>query len=235
MAMMGQALLVTVLLCLVFNSIPEEGEALKLMARKTEIRNLLFLLGVSCFWLGANNAAKEVVKERSIYQRERDFNLVPEAFWASKVIVLAVIGAVQATLLTLTVSLFCGLPGNVFANWCVGIILSFLGTNLGLAISANSRSEELAVALVPAAIIPQIILAGVVAKLSSLPLLIAKVSISSLWGQKLFEKIIPEADRIPDDFQPEFLVCLAVLFMHCCVYMALAWFGLRFAKHHHSN
>ena len=37
--------------------------------------NLMFLLAVSSFWFGCNNAAKEIVKERTIYTRERDFNL----------------------------------------------------------------------------------------------------------------------------------------------------------------
>jgi hypothetical protein len=37
--------------------------------------NLLFLLAVTSFWFGCNNAAKEVVKERAIYTRERGFNI----------------------------------------------------------------------------------------------------------------------------------------------------------------
>ena len=39
----------------------------------------MFLLAVSSFWFGCNNAAKEIVKERTIYTRERDFNLLARA------------------------------------------------------------------------------------------------------------------------------------------------------------
>ena len=56
--------------------------------------NLLLLLAVSCFWFGCNTAAKELVKERVIFLRERDFNLRVSAYFASKFLVLAVIGVV---------------------------------------------------------------------------------------------------------------------------------------------
>ncbi len=250
-AIFGQALLVTILLCLVFNSIPEAVETVSTPTgataaatppesdlpnlllpspRQLEIKNLLFLLGISCFWLGANNAAKEVIKERKIYQRERDFNLVPESFWASKIIVLTMIGTLQTVLLASIVILVCGLPGNYFAITGSCLLLSFLGTNLGLAISAMSKSEELAVAMVPVAIIPQIILAGVVAELSAVPMVLAKLFLTAFWGQKLLEAALPEADRIPADFEPNMLVCLAVLTIHLFVYLAATWGGIRFMR-----
>ena len=158
----------------------------------------MFLIGISCFWLGANNSAKEIVKERKIFERERSFNLVPEAFWASKIFVLSWIGFLQSALLTLTVVLVCGLPGNLFAYIGISLLLSMLGTSLGLAISANSKSEELSVALVPAAIIPQIILAGVVANLNGVSEFLANVFTTSYWGQQLYENFVPAADQIPD-------------------------------------
>ena len=230
LAMFGQAVLVTVLLCLVFDSIPASDVTEELMRRKTEIRNLLFLISVSCFWLGANNAAKEIVRERQIYERERNFNLVPEAFWASKVIVLSIIGFLQASFLTATVVLWCGLPGNCWALVAASVCLSFLGTQLGLAISANSKSEALAVALIPAVVIPQIVLAGVVASLSGFALLLAKWLTTSFWGQRLFENLMPEADRIPADFEPETVACLSVLAAQLIAYSLATWLGLRFIR-----
>lgn len=229
-AMMGQAVLVTILPCIVFNSIPEAADTLEALTRKTEIRNLLFLTGISCFWLGANNSAKEIVKERRIYQRERDFNLVPEAYWASKIIVLGTIGILQASFLTISVSVLCALPGNITAIWATGLLLSFVGTNLGLAVSSCSRTEELAATLIPAVIIPQIILAGVVASLDSISLFFAKFFTTSFWGQKLSELAIPETDRLLADFEPTWKLCVLVLVMHCLVFLLTTWLGLRFRK-----
>ena len=61
--------------------------------RRAQTVNLLFLLAVSCFWFGCNTAAKELVKERVIFLRERDFNLRVGSYFASKFLVLALIGA----------------------------------------------------------------------------------------------------------------------------------------------
>ena len=231
LAIFGQALLVTCLLCLVFGNIESASEQpAENLTRATQLRNLLFLIGVSCFWLGANNSAKEIIKERLIYQREKDFNLNPEAYWISKQAILQLIGVSQAAMLTLAVSLYCGIPGSIPAILGCGILLSIVGTNLGLAISANAKSEELSIALVPVAVIPQIILAGVVAKLDSTALLISQLTTSTLWGQRLFELALPEADRLPSDFSPAAATSLIVLATQCLIFMAVTWTGLRFVR-----
>lgn len=227
-ALVGQTLLVTVLLCLVFSSIPGGEETENLLTRKTEIRNLLFLIGISCFWLGANNCAKEIVKERKIFERERDFNLVPESYWISKISVLSAIGFLQSALLTCVVAAACGLPGDLTTLIGCSLFLSFIGTNLGLAISAISRSEELAVALVPAVIIPQIILAGVVANLNDVSLLLSKVLMTSFWGQKLFENVIPNVDRVTTDYEPASYECLTMMAIQLFVFLTITWIGVRF-------
>ena len=227
-ALFGQAILVTALLCLVFSSIPDSSNPEDLMTRKSEIRNLLFLIGISCFWLGANNSAKEIVKERRIFERERSFNLVSESYWFSKVIVLSWIGFIQSSILTLTVVLCCGLPGNTLAYLACSLLLSLLGTSVGLAISANSKSEELSIALVPTVIIPQIILAGVVARLNDISELLAQGLTTSYWGQQLYENFVPEVDKFAADFQPSVLFCVSVLAGHLTVFLVVSWIGCRF-------
>ena len=230
LALFGQAVLVTILLCLVFSSIPDSSTPENLLTRKNEIRNLLFLIGISCFWLGANNSAKEIVKERQIFERERSFNLVSESYWASKVVVLSLIGVLQASILTLTVAVVCELPGETFSYLGCSLFLSLLGTSVGLAISANSKSEELSIALVPAVIIPQIILAGVVAKLNDVSELLAQGLTTSYWGQQLYENFIPEADKLAADFEPSVLFCVTVLMGHLTVFLLVSWIGCRFMK-----
>ncbi len=69
--------------------------------------NLLLLVSVSCFWFGCNTAAKELVKESRIFLRERDFNLRVAAYFASKMVVLALIAATQATLLFVIIRPWC--------------------------------------------------------------------------------------------------------------------------------
>ncbi|XZE53153.1 FHA domain-containing protein [Planctomycetaceae bacterium SH139] len=231
LAIFGQTLLVTGLLCLVFADItPTSDQPQQNFARGTQLRNLLFLVGISCFWLGANNSAKEIIKERLIYQREKDFNLNPEAYWISKLIVLQLLGISQALMLTSSVFFFCNVPGSLLAILATSCILSIVGTNLGLAISANAKSEELSIALVPVAVIPQIILAGVVANLDSAALAISKLTTSTLWGQRLYELALPEAGRLASDFSPPATTSCIVLGIQGLIFMAATWFGLRFVR-----
>ena len=85
LAMLGQSLLVALLLGLVFGNLDDVSNPLERVQRTI---NLLFLLAVSCFWFGCNTAAKELVKERVIFLRERDFNLRVGGYFASKFLVL---------------------------------------------------------------------------------------------------------------------------------------------------
>ena len=190
LAMLGQSLLVAILLGVVFGDLPgveHPGE------RAVRTANLLFLLNVSCFWLGCNNAAKELVRERPIYRRERDINLRTDSYYASKYLVLLAIGLVQVALLVGIVYPWAGPEGS---PWTQGLILSALmaaGTALGLLISACSPTEEVASALVPVAVIPQIILAGVIAPLTGLGKLLGYGLITCFWGRRALEASLPEA------------------------------------------
>jgi len=191
LALAGQGLLIAVLLGLVFGKLADVANPFE---RVTQTRNVMLLLAVSCFWFGANTAAKELVKERVIFQRERDFNLRVPAYLASKLIVLAAISLMQATILFGIVRLWCGLPGMLAAEWLTLCCLAMTGTSIGLLISGIARSEEMATALVPAVVIPQIILAGVVAPLSGLAKWLAKSLISVHWAQLALERLLPQGD-----------------------------------------
>jgi ABC transport system ATP-binding/permease protein len=143
-----------------------------------------------------------ITGERAIFARERDVNLRADSYYASKLVVLLAIGMVQVTLLFLVVRLVCGPPGNVIGQWAVLSMLVLAGTTLGLLISAVSRTEEVATALVPVAVIPQIILAGVIAPLSGVPEVLAKGLTSAYWGQEGLAALLPEIDRAVLGRQP---------------------------------
>ncbi|MCE9534481.1 MAG: ATP-binding cassette domain-containing protein [Planctomycetes bacterium] len=191
-ALVGQSLLVALLLGLVFGDV---GALENPLVRVQRTINLLFLLNVSSFWLGCNTAAKELVKERIIFARERGFNLRVDSYLASKLAVLLVIGAIQVTLLFAIVRFWCGPPGSVLLQYVVLLALMVAGTVLGLCFSAVAKTEEMASALVPIAVIPQIILAGVIAPLSGVSEFIARAAITCYHGQQGLEAILPEADR----------------------------------------
>ncbi|MCA9216883.1 MAG: ABC transporter permease [Planctomycetales bacterium] len=213
------------LLCVVFGRF--EGTAGIDPARPVRLRNLLFLTGVSCFWLGCNNSVKEIVKERRIYQQERDNSLIPEAYLFSKLFVLFMIGILQTLMLGTVELQSCEMPGSFTGQIAVLLILSTAGTLLGLGISANARSEEFAVALVPIVVIPQIILAGVVTSLDGISNLLAKFAITVFWGQHALENSLPEVDSIETGFAPKSLTCFAVILLHAFAYLLACWRGIR--------
>jgi hypothetical protein len=71
------------------------------------------------------------------------------------------------------------------------LLLSTAGFALGLLISAVSRTEEVVLALVQVAVIPQIALAGVVAPLTGGVELLAKGFAASYWDQLGLERLTP--------------------------------------------
>src|SRR5262249_35872162 len=72
--------------------------------------------------------------------------------------------------------------------------LGVAGTALGLFLSSLARSEEVATALVPIAVIPQIILAGAIVPLTEAAEWLAWALITAYWGQQALERALPSAD-----------------------------------------
>lgn len=168
-----QSVVIGALLPLVFETLPEPDPRELAM---------LFLLGVSAFWFGCNNASKEIVKERLLYLRERDVNLSVPSYVLSKLVVIGVFVALQTGLLFLIVRGLSRVPGDDLPQLGQMLLVSLAGTSLGLLISAGSNTPDQANTLVPIALIPQIVLAGVIVEqLPRIPDAIAHGGITGFW------------------------------------------------------
>ena len=64
---------------------------------------LVFLLMTAAIWLGVTSAAREVVKERGLVEREFDVGIRLDAYILAKALVLFALGVVQVLLLTIVV------------------------------------------------------------------------------------------------------------------------------------
>lgn len=122
----------------------------------------LFLLVASAIWFGCSNAARDIVSERAVYERERMVNLMIRAYTLSKVAVLGVVCAIQCALLLAIAYVPLGLQGSPLAMFGTLWLTSLVGLGMGLTLSALVRSPQAAMALVPIILIPQIILGGVI-------------------------------------------------------------------------
>ncbi len=179
-----QSLVIAALLALVYENF-DQGKAY----------SFLFLLGVTVFWLGCNNASKEIVKERLIYLRERDVNLSVIAYLASKSWVYGVVGALQGLLLFYGVFLFRDIPGDNSIQLWLLVLASVCGTAMGLLISAACSSQDQANTAVPLALVPQIILAGsVIPVLSDIAEWIAKTAITEYWVYNGLKKSLEDVE-----------------------------------------
>ncbi len=224
----GQAVFIGVMLAALFGDLEGSGDAATdLMSR----RNAAFLLLVSVFWLGCNNAAPEIVKERLLFERERAVSVDAGIYYVAKLIVLGLVALSQGFVVFGIVNAWCGLPAlpnpaGVTSQSLTVSGLAILGTLTGLAISALSRSEEVAVRTVPIVLIPQIVLAGVIATLEGLLLWAARAFVSSFWAYKAFTAGIEDYCLVGDD-PPAWLPAMFMLGLQGLALTVLAFVGLR--------
>ena len=157
---------------------------------------LLLLLGLSAIWLGCNAASKEIVGELAIYQREHDVNLSTAAFIGAKYLVSGVFTVLQlAVVYVLAAALAEGIPGDRLEQFLLLTIGAMAGTAIGLLISAVANTRDQATTIVPLALVPQLILAGVlVPKLPDLAEKVAKVVVSGYWLMEAMKSVFIAAD-----------------------------------------
>jgi ABC-type multidrug transport system ATPase subunit/pSer/pThr/pTyr-binding forkhead associated (FHA) protein len=134
------------------------------------ITGIEFLLVVAAIWFGCNNAARDIVGEWSIFQRERMVNLKLPSYVFSKYAVLVGLCIFQCLTLLTIVYFCCGLRGNFVRQAVLLIASSLVGAALGLVISARSSTTETAIALLPVVLLPVIALGGGIRAIYKMPL-----------------------------------------------------------------
>jgi ABC-type multidrug transport system ATPase subunit/ABC-type multidrug transport system permease subunit len=176
--MLIQAPIIAVLICFIFNEISS---------------GVLFMIAISAIWLGTQNAAREIVSEQAIYKRERMFNLDILPYLLSKITVLSSFSIIQSFLFVLILSvgysdnmLDLNDPLRIFV-WMS--FLSIASTFLGLLLSSIVNTTEKAMTIVPLILIPQIMLAGLIAKVSSPLVEVLSYLTLSRWGVEGFNDI----------------------------------------------
>ena len=115
-----QAPIIALLICCVFSNIDMP---------------VLFMIAISAIWLGTQNAAREIVVEQAIYQRERMYNLEILPYIFSKITVLSTFAVIQSLIFVFILSIkYKGAiielhsPENIFLWMCfLSITSSFLG------------------------------------------------------------------------------------------------------------
>jgi ABC transport system ATP-binding/permease protein len=128
-----------------------------------------FVLSLVSVWFGTSLAAREIIRERAVYNRERMVNLGLMPYIGSKLFILGIVVGLQCFLLFIPLKFFdlAGLmkmPGNLagIPQFWVMLLTAGVGIALGLLISALVKTSEMATSLVPLILIPQILFSGLV-------------------------------------------------------------------------
>jgi hypothetical protein len=223
-----QAVFISLLLAAFFGDLTQEDDdALLLVSR----RQAAFLLVVSIFWLGCNNAAPEIAKERTLFDRERAVSLSVASYYCSKLFVLGAIAIVQALVAFTLLSCLSGLPGSRGAQGAIGrttavAVTAILGTMAGLALSAMAKSEQVAIRAVPMLMIPQIVLANVLTPLRGWMESIAPLVTTTYWTFRWFTTGSPEYGS-DEPAAAIWNLTLPALAAHAAVYTVAAVLRLR--------
>jgi ABC transport system ATP-binding/permease protein len=152
---------------------------------------LLLIMAICACLAGMASSVRELVKERSIFARERAAGLSPGAYLASKLLVLGVISILQSTLLVLLGVSWRQLPahgafliGAPLLELILGIaLLAVASMCLGLFVSAIVSTSEKAMPFLVLFTMIQVVLSGYVVPLAgNVGLQQLSVVAPSRWG-----------------------------------------------------
>jgi hypothetical protein len=190
---------------------------------------LLFLLVITAVWLGSIDAAREIVKERSVLERELAGGVRVRSYVVAKALVLFGLATVQTLALAAIVLALRPLhaPPEAYAS-VVGLLVltSWVAVAMGLGISALVRTQDQATSFIPLTLIPQLFFAGAIVGVEKMGAAVAALSKLAFaqWAFAGAGTAIDMEDRIAADppfartngFGPDFFdlglpVALAVL------------------------
>ena len=128
------------------------------------IPTYLFLSLVVAMFLGLTNSADEIIRDRILLQRERNYNRNVAGFILGKMLALGAVSLLQNVIYILignkileVKDMFLTYLGWTFAT-------SLCGVGIGLLISSLVRDAKTALNIIPLVLIPQIILGGALIK-----------------------------------------------------------------------
>ena len=171
--------------------------------------SVLFMMSISAVWFGVSNASKEIVSELPIYERERMFNLNIGNYIASKITILTIIAFFQVLIFVSIIDFAYDSESHQVSLWAywsnVGfmLFLSVSATIFGLLLSAVFSNTEKVMTFVPIALMPQIMLTGIIAPLDNNIKVFLSYFTLGRWGTEGFAQLQDEAAILQDQWVDE--------------------------------
>jgi ABC transport system ATP-binding/permease protein len=207
-------------------------------------QTMLMVLMIMACLAGVVNAVREVVKERSIYIRERAAGLSAGAYLASKVSVLGVIALLQAVVMTGIGVL--GKPLSPSGSFLAGAplaelilavaFLEFASTCLGLLVSTMVSSSDKAMQAIVLVTMIQFVFSGGIISLAGRPGLEQVAAIApARWGMAALASTVNMNVLNPPGSKPDplwnhtasaWLLSMGAMLVLSAVYLLVAWWQL---------
>ena len=162
---------------------------------------LIFLMVTIAVWLGSINAAREIVKERNVLDRELAIGVQVPAYIASKLVVLLALTAVQTALFALIVLALRPLHEARAVEVELVIVLvvsSWIAVLLGLLVSAYAKSEDQATGVIPLLLVPQLLFSGAIVPITQMttPVRLLATLIPARWSFAGAGNVVHMQERI---------------------------------------
>jgi len=181
----AQPIFITGLICMVCRDLPL----------------ILFLLVISALWFGCSSAAQQIVKERTIYRRDRMVNLRLDSYLMSKFLPLAALTSIQCLIMLAIVLLTREHEGSLIVHLSALLLAAWSGVAMGLIISSVAGNADKAMSVVPLTLIPQIILGGVLVALPDMNAATRMLSYGTIsrWSNQAMEIGVLDGKTINQD------------------------------------
>lgn len=124
----------------------------------------LFLTLVVAMFLGLTNSADEIIRDRTMLNRERNHNLRPGYYIAGKLISLATFALIQCVIYLCIGNYILELREMFSVHLLWMFLTAFTGSCLGILVSSYVNDTRTALNIIPLILIPQIILGGALIK-----------------------------------------------------------------------
>ncbi len=171
--------------------------------------------------IGANNSAREIAGERSLYEKERLIGLRPSAYALSKIVFTSSLAIFQGVWMCLFVKFVCRFPGSAFVQSFDLAMVCVAMTAVCLAFSAIFTSSDKANLVSIYLVGFQLPLSGVVLALPEALKWLCRPFISTYWGWAGYMTSMRDT-RIYDayvqtkpnwEFMPDTEIAILVLFV----------------------
>jgi ABC transport system ATP-binding/permease protein len=128
------------------------------------IPTYIFISLLVALFLALMNSVEDIIRDRTVLQRERNLDVRIGYYVAAKFLTLCVFSALQCTLFVIVGNMILEVRGMFFEYFLWTFLTALSGISLGLLVSALVPNSKTGAMLVPLILIPQLIFGGALIK-----------------------------------------------------------------------